>query len=106
MRCSAPRVPASCRHRRAPRRPTPTPNASSRTVRSGLLDLVIVVGRRHLISLLHDYEAHCNRHRPHRGIGLDPPEALDVGATTVPIEEIRRTRSVGGMITEYRGVAA
>jgi hypothetical protein len=29
-----------------------------RTVRSELLDLVIVVGRRHLISLLHDYEAH------------------------------------------------
>ena len=77
-----------------------------RTVRSELLDLVIVVGRRHLISLLHDYEAHYNRHRPHRGIGLDPPEALDVGATTVPIEEIRRTRSVGGLITEYRGVAA
>ena len=77
-----------------------------RTVRSELLDLVIVVGRRHLILLLHDYEAHYNRHRPHRGIGLDPPEVLDVGATTVPVKEIRRTRSVGGLITEYRGVAA
>lgn len=77
-----------------------------RTVRSELLDLVIVVGRRHLISLLRDYEAHYNRHRPHRGIGLDPPEALDVEAAAVPIEEIRRTRSVGGLITEYRGVAA
>ncbi len=77
-----------------------------RTVRSELLDLVIVVGRRHLILLLHDYEAHYNRHRPHRGIGLDPPEALDVGATTVPVKEIRRTRSVGGLITEYRGIAA
>jgi hypothetical protein len=52
------------------------------------------------------HEAHYNRHRPHRGIGLDPPEALDVGATTVPVKEIRRTRSVGGLITEYRGVAA
>jgi hypothetical protein len=30
----------------------------ARTVRSELSDLVIVVGRRHLISLLHDYEAH------------------------------------------------
>jgi hypothetical protein len=64
-----------------------------------------VVGRRHLISLLRDYEAHYNRHRPHRGIGLDPQEALDVGATTVPIEEIRRT-SESWLITEYRGVAA
>ena len=106
MRCSAPRVP------RVVQTPVRAPKANAyaerfvRTVRSELLDLVIVVGRRHLISLLHDYEAHYNRHRPHRGIGLDPPEALDVGATTVPIEEIRRTRSVGGLITEYRGIAA
>jgi putative transposase len=76
-----------------------------RTVRSELLDHVIVVGQRHLISLLHDYEAHYNRHRPHRGTGLEPPGAR-CWATTVPIDEIRRTRSVGGLITEYHGIAA
>jgi len=72
-----------------------------RTIRSELLDLVFVVGRRHLISLLH--EATTTDTDRIGGIGL---RRSMFGATTVPIEEIRRTRSVGGLITEYRGVAA
>jgi putative transposase len=77
-----------------------------RTVRSELLDLVLVIGRRHLASLLHDYETHYNSHRPHRGIDLDAPERMDSGLATIPLDDIRRTKAVGGLITEYHGVAA
>jgi transposase InsO family protein len=77
-----------------------------RTVRSELLDLVLVIGRRHLISLLCDYESHYNEHRPHRGIDLDAPEALDAHSAAIPFEEIRRTKVVSGLINEYHGAAA
>ncbi len=77
-----------------------------RTVRSELLDLVLVLGRRHLIRLLADYEAHYNSHRPHRGIDLQAPDTLEADSSVVPIDEIRRTRVVSGLISEYHGVAA
>jgi transposase InsO family protein len=62
---------------RVMRTPVRAPKANAfaerfvRTVRSELLDLVLVVGRRHLLRLLRDYEAHYNPHRPHRGIDLN-----------------------------------
>lgn len=77
-----------------------------RTTRAELLDHVLVVGRRHLGSLLRDYETHYNGHRPHRGIDLYAPERLQVDSTAVPIREIRRTKVIGGLISEYHGVAA
>ena len=67
---------------RVMRTPVRAPKANAyaerfvRTIRTELLDLVLVVGRRHLISLLHDYETHYNSHRPHRGIALDAPDGL------------------------------
>jgi transposase InsO family protein len=70
-----------------------------RTVRSELLDLVLVVGRRHL-RLLRDYEAHYNSHRPHRGIDLNAPERNGFGPRAVPLEEIERTSVVCGLISE------
>lgn len=69
---------------RVMRTPVRAPKANAyaerfvRTIRTELLDLVLVVGRRHLISLLHDYETHYNSHRPHRGIALDAPDRLGV----------------------------
>jgi Integrase core domain len=58
---------------RVMRTPVRAPRANAfaerfvRTVRSELLDLVLVVGRRHLLRLLRDYEAHYNSHRPTEG---------------------------------------
>jgi transposase InsO family protein len=97
---------------RVMRTPVRAPKANAfaerfvRTVRSELLDLVLVVGRRHLLRLLRDYEVHYNSHRPHRGIDLNAPEGDAFGPRTVPLDEIERTSVVGGLISEYHGVAA
>jgi putative transposase len=77
-----------------------------RTVRSELLDLALIVGRRHLLRLLADYEVHYNVHRPHRGIGLNAPQRTDVVASAAPLDAVRRTTAVGGLIKEYRTAAA
>jgi putative transposase len=94
---------------RTPIRP-PRANAFAerfvRTIRSELLDLVLVLGRRHLVALLREYEAHYNSHRPHRGIDLNAPDRLNVDARVVSLDEIRRTARVSGLINEYRGQAA
>jgi hypothetical protein len=75
-------------------------------VRSELLDLVLVLGRGHLLRLLCDYEAHYNSHRPHRGIDLNAPERNDFSPRVVPLDEIERTAVVGGLISEYHVEAA
>jgi transposase InsO family protein len=77
-----------------------------RTVRSELLDLVLVLGRGHLLRLLCDYEAHYNSHRPHRGIELNAPERNDFSPRVVPLDEIERAAVVGGLISEYHVEAA
>jgi transposase InsO family protein len=77
-----------------------------RTIRSELLDLVLVLGRRHLLRLLADYEVHYNSHRPHRGIDLAAPQTIDLGAEPVPACEIVMTGAVDGLINEYHGQAA
>ena len=76
-----------------------------RTIRSEMLDLVLVTGRRHLLRLLADYQTHYNSHRPHRGIGLQAPEAIDGPPEAVAPSEVRRTRVVSGLISEYRSAA-
>ena len=77
-----------------------------RTIRTELLDQVLVLGRRHLLAFLRDYETHYNSHRPHRGIELHAPERHHVDNTAVPLRRIRPTKVVGGLITESQGVAA
>ena len=76
------------------------------TVRTELLDVVLVLGRRHLLWLLRDYEAHYNSHRPHRGIDLRSPRDIGTGPLVVPLKEIRRSKVVSGLISEYQGAAA
>ena len=39
-----------------------------RTVRAECLDWLLIIGRRHLETVLHIYTAHYNRERPHRGL--------------------------------------
>ncbi len=97
---------------RVVRTPVRAPEANAfaerfvRTIRTELLDLVLVLGRRHLLSLLSAYERHYNSHRPHRGIDLAAPDAIDVPPTRVPIRRIERCDVLGGLISEYHGAAA
>jgi putative transposase len=61
------------------RTPVRAPNANAyaerwvRTVRADCLDHVLIVGRRHLGRVLRVYVRHYNEHRPHRSLGLAPP---------------------------------
>jgi putative transposase len=77
-----------------------------RTIRSELLDRTLVIGPRQLDSMLGEYEAHYNAHRPHRGLDLEAPESTCAVHATTPIGEIHRNRVVGGLISEYRPRAA
>jgi putative transposase len=43
------------------------------TLRRECLDWILILGRRHLESVVQEYLAHYNAHRPHRGLDLHPP---------------------------------
>jgi transposase InsO family protein len=77
-----------------------------RTIRAEVFDLVLVTGRRHLFKVLSVYEVHYNSHRPHRGLNLQAPATIGVFSTPRPIRQIERRELLGGLISEYHGVAA
>jgi len=61
-----------------------------RTVRAEILDWTLVLGRRHLDRVLSRYTSHYNSHRPHRGIGLAPPQARGAGPPPIRPGPIHR----------------
>ncbi len=71
-----------------------------RTVRAEVLDLTLVLGRRHLDRMLSRYACHYNSHRPHRGIGLAPPEARGADPPAPASSEIHRREVLPG-VNEY-----
>lgn len=71
-----------------------------RTVRSEVLDLTLVLGRRHLDHLLARYARHYNSHRPHRGIALAPPDACGADPPPPAGGRILRREVLAG-INEY-----
>jgi transposase InsO family protein len=85
----------------------PRANASAErfvgTVRRECLDWILVVGRAQLERVLRIYVEHYNRHRPHRGLGLVPPEPRPILRLVAPPESgrIRRRDRLGGLIHEY-----
>jgi putative transposase len=78
-------------------------------LRREVLDHVLILGRRHLSDVLREYAAHHNSHRPHRGLGLRPPQDIGraiVGQGPARPEAIKRREILGGLIHEYRARAA
>ena len=75
------------------------------TVRAKCLDWVMVLGSRHLERVLRTYARHYNQHRPHRGLALDVPEPQEP-STPARARYVRRRDVLGGLIHEYRRVAA
>src|SRR6266496_6595515 len=74
------------------RTPVRAPNANAyaerwvRTVRADCLDRILIVGRRHLDRVLRVYVRHYNEHRPHRALGLVPPDRpTPVPPATMPL---------------------
>ena len=76
-----------------------------RTVRAECLDWLLILGRRHLEQVLHCYAEHYNRERPHRGLGLSPPQPTDTGRPPT-LGGIERRDRLGGLLHEYHRAAA
>jgi putative transposase len=76
-----------------------------RTVRTECLDWLLIIGRRHLESVLRIYTAHYNRERPHRGLALLSPETTHA-ARPPSGGQIKRRDRLGGLIHEYHRAAA
>ncbi len=74
------------------------------TVRRECTDRMLIVGERHLSSVLTEYTAHYNGHRPHRSLGQQPPnppsQVVDLAAVRV-----QRRPILGGLINEYMQAA-
>jgi transposase InsO family protein len=78
-----------------------------RTVRAECLDWLLILGRRHLESVLRVYTAHYNRERPHRGLALLTPETGDAARlpTAEKIAPPRSTRGTHPRVSPSRGVS-
>jgi putative transposase len=87
----------------------PQPNAYAerfvRTVRAECLDWLLIIGRRHLETVLRIYIDHYNRGRPHRGLALLSPERTNADPPASH-GEIKRRDRLGGLIHEYHRTAA
>ena len=75
-----------------------------RTVRAEVTNRMLIAGPRHLRTVLDEYVAHFNQHRPHRARNLRPPD--HDASTTAPVADlaaarIRRRKVLGGLIHEY-----
>jgi transposase InsO family protein len=98
------------------RAPVRAPNANAHmerwigSVRRECLDRLLIVGRRQLEHVLRIYVKHYNGHRPHRALGLRPPDSH----APSPLEpqprpqalEVNRRDLLGGLIHEYELAAA
>jgi putative transposase len=73
------------------------------TVRRECLDWLLIVNRRHLQHVLREFVDHYNCHRPHRALGLAPPEPRHPPPTRTspPAATVRRHDRLGGLIHEY-----
>ena len=93
--------------------PVQAPNANAyaerwvRTVRTECLDWLLIVSRGHLEQVLRIYVQHYNQHRPHRALGLKPPNP-SAGPTLVGEPRrarVRRRDLLGGVLHEYQQAA-
>ena len=93
--------------------PVQAPNANAyaerwvRTVRTECLDWLLIVGRGHLEQALRIYVRHYNEHRPHRALGLQPPNppAAPTRVGDPRRARVRRRDLLGGLVHEYQRAA-
>jgi transposase InsO family protein len=79
------------------------------TLRREALDRVLILGERHLRTVLAQYQVHYNMARPHQGIAQhvpdDEPDAPRATMTDIDIQQIRRKPILGGLINGYTRAA-
>jgi putative transposase len=93
--------------------PVRAPNANAhaerwiRTVRAECLDWLLIIGRGHLEQVLRVYIEHYNAHRPHRALGLQPPDPAVEPALNSNDQpaQVHRRDLLGGLVHEYRQAA-
>jgi hypothetical protein len=90
-------------------RAAPEPLHWQRELWNKCLDRILILGRRHLVSVLGEYTAHYNEHRPHRALEQLPPRSQpppdDGGqssAEVIDLGRLRRRDRLGGLIHEYQ----
>jgi putative transposase len=78
------------------------------SLRRECLDRLLILGRRHLESIVHIYVKHYNEHRPHRSLGQHPPleKPPPIGESApsrqqLPLNRLRRRDRLGGLLHEY-----
>jgi transposase InsO family protein len=72
------------------------------TVRRECLDWLLILNRRHLEHVLHDYVDRYNSHRPHRSLDLVPPAEIDRQRPFASCSrDVQRRDRLGGLIHEY-----
>jgi putative transposase len=73
------------------------------TLRRECLDHILILGERHLRTVLAEFARHYNSHRPHQSLHQEPPwqpvRAVDMTAW------MERRKLLGGLISEYRRAA-
>jgi putative transposase len=75
------------------------------TLRREILDRMLIVNRRHLETVLAEYVAHFNAHRPHRALHQAAPLKPLPQLASPPHLRLRRRNRIGGLIHEYAQVA-
>jgi putative transposase len=74
------------------------------TARTEVTDRMLILGERHLQSVLAEYARHYNGRRPHRGRQLRPPQP-DHPVADFSRERIKRRAVLVGLINEYERAA-
>ncbi len=77
---------------------------SVRTVRAEVTDRILILGERHLRTVLTQYARHYNGQRPHRALELQPPRP-DHPIADLTATRIRHRPVLGGLINEYERAA-
>jgi putative transposase len=70
---------------------------------------MLILGERHLRTVLTDYQAHYNTARPHQGIAQHVPDserhARRAAVTDIGAQQVRRKPILNGLINEYTHAA-
>jgi len=74
------------------------------TARTQVTDRTLILGQRHLRTILTQYEAHYNGRRPHRSCQLRPPRP-DHPVADLSRKWIQRRPVLGGLINKYERAA-
>jgi putative transposase len=74
------------------------------TARTEVTDRMLILGERHLRTILAQYEGHYNGRRPHRSRQLRPPQPDHLPAD-LSNERIQRRPVLSGLINEYERAA-